>query len=431
MALAAAIVWEIRTTGAATNGGGFKKDASGTDWTQQDTAQYAVTDGVTNGSTTITSATASFGTDVVGNLIYVSGGTGSVAAGWYEITSRTNATTIVVDRSTGLTAGTGVTLNIGGAIDSIETLPDIGVADNTYWIKSGTYTIGSAVNIKGGSVGTKTRIYGYTTTRGDESTRPILRTSGATACLTTRTTSTGEREFIFCNIDFDGNSAGTTAIGNSTTSGGALWYFRRCTVRNFTGTAGLVAPFGAILDECTVVGNAGIGVSATTIGLDVRNSLVADNTGNGLSFTASASSIVARGSVFARNNHGIACRSISAGNCAFVDNAGDGINPSTNAAVTGQFPHLVNNIFYGNGGYGIGMQSSQANLLSNIGTVRNNAFGSNTSGNYNATITSYGDVTLTADPFTAKASDDYSLNSTAGGGAACKELGYPSAFPVP
>src|SRR3954469_9556272 len=113
MALSSSTVYQVRPGGADTNGGGFVTGASGTDWSKQDAAQYSVTDGVAAGSTTLTSVTAAFGTDVVGNLIYVSGGTGSITAGWYQIISRTNATTIVVDRSTGLTAGTGVTLKIG------------------------------------------------------------------------------------------------------------------------------------------------------------------------------------------------------------------------------------------------------------------------------------------------------------------------------
>jgi hypothetical protein len=95
--------------------------ATGTDWSQQNAAQYAVTDGVTNGTTTVTSATAAFGTDVVGNLIYIAGGTGSVVGSWYEITARASSSSITVDRTTGLTAGTGVTLNIGGALASIGT----------------------------------------------------------------------------------------------------------------------------------------------------------------------------------------------------------------------------------------------------------------------------------------------------------------------
>lgn len=103
MALASTIGWEIRTSGVNTNGGGFKAGASGTDWTQQDSAQYAVTDAVTDGTTTITSASANFGTDVVGNVLYIQGGTGAIAAGWYEIITRASSTTITVDRSTGLT----------------------------------------------------------------------------------------------------------------------------------------------------------------------------------------------------------------------------------------------------------------------------------------------------------------------------------------
>lgn len=429
MALSALIAWEIRTTGAATNGGGFKAGASGTDWSQQDSAQYAVTDGVTAGTTTITSATASFGTDVVGNLIYVAGGTGSVAGNWYEITARASATSITVDRSTGLTAGTGVTLNIGGAVDSIQSLPDIGVADNIYWIKAGTYTITSAVNIKGGSAATKTRIYGYTSTRGDESTRPILRTSGATACLTTRTTGSGEREFVFCGIDFDGNSAGTTALDNSTTSSGAAWIFRRCIIRGFTGN-GLTLVYGGFIDGCYVAANGGIGLSFTISPAQITNTLVADNTGNGVNHTGSGSEILLRSSVFARNAIGVNARCISALQCAFVDNTSHGIDDSTNAAAASQRPYLENNIFYGNGGWGNGMGTSQAALYSNIGSVRNNAFGANTSGNYAATTTSYDNITLTADPFTNSAADDYSLNSTAGGGALLKATGYPQAFPV-
>jgi hypothetical protein len=41
MALNAAIVWEIRTTGAQTNGGGYKTGATGTNYSQQAAAQWA------------------------------------------------------------------------------------------------------------------------------------------------------------------------------------------------------------------------------------------------------------------------------------------------------------------------------------------------------------------------------------------------------
>lgn len=183
MALSAFIIWECRTTGASTNGGGFKSGASGTDWSQQDAAQYSVTDGVTAGTTTITSATANFGTDVVGNIIYVSGGTGSVTAARYEITGRTNSTTITVDRSTGLTAGTGVTLKIGGAVDSPVTINSAVVAGNIIYIKyhaSNKYNLASTWTLTGGTVyqtNQPTVWVGYDTTRtvlNEDSNQPTI-----------------------------------------------------------------------------------------------------------------------------------------------------------------------------------------------------------------------------------------------------------------
>ena len=44
MALSASTVWEVRpATGSDNNGGGFVTGASGTDYSQQGTAQYALT----------------------------------------------------------------------------------------------------------------------------------------------------------------------------------------------------------------------------------------------------------------------------------------------------------------------------------------------------------------------------------------------------
>ena len=69
MALSVSQVWEIRTTGSDTNGGGFHAGASGTDYSQQAAAQVTVADAVANGTTTLTSVTASFTAAHVGNLV--------------------------------------------------------------------------------------------------------------------------------------------------------------------------------------------------------------------------------------------------------------------------------------------------------------------------------------------------------------------------
>src|SRR5687767_10192193 len=104
MALSNATVIEVRSTGATTNGGGFVTGASGVDYSQQDAAQYALSDGVTDGSAVI--LTASAATDMIGNLVYVAGGSGTITPAWYQITAASAGVSITVDRTTGLTAGT-------------------------------------------------------------------------------------------------------------------------------------------------------------------------------------------------------------------------------------------------------------------------------------------------------------------------------------
>ena len=194
MALSASSVFEVRTVGDDTNGGGFVTGASGTDYSQQDAKNTAgsnisTTDAVGNGTTTITSATASFTSAIVGNIIYLQGGTGSLAAGRYQVTTFTNSITIVVDRI--VAAGTGITMNIGGAVVSLGILGSstatILVVGNRIWIKSGTYTISSAtINISGGCFSTTSSvaIEGYNSTRGDLGTKPILKVGAGVASAT-------------------------------------------------------------------------------------------------------------------------------------------------------------------------------------------------------------------------------------------------------
>ena len=55
-----------------------------------------------------------------------------------------------------------------------------------------------------------------------------------------------------------------------------------------------------------------------------------------------------------------------------------------------------------------------------------NAYYNNTNGARNDYPTFATDVTLTADPFTNDAGGVFTLNTTAGGGAACKAAGFQS-----
>ena len=112
---------EIRTTGALTNGAIFADLDPGTsvDYSQQNSAELTLTDIATDGAGTgVSSVTGGFTDAMVGNGIYLTGG--SVTASWYQITAYIDTNNITIDRSVGLNK-TGVTGNIGGALDIYTT----------------------------------------------------------------------------------------------------------------------------------------------------------------------------------------------------------------------------------------------------------------------------------------------------------------------
>jgi hypothetical protein len=126
---------------------------------------------------------------------------------------------------------------------------------------------------------------------------------------------------------------------------------------------------------------------------------------------------------------GISCGG-SAGaisHCVLHNNNGDGIEYTGDNP--GACPIIDNCIFTQNNGYGLNFSSGTE--PANIRKIRNNAFGSGTTwDNDLGTINGYtnsisGNVTLgtDVDPYTASGSNDYTLNTTAGGGAACRNAG--------
>jgi len=411
MALSSTIVWENRVGGSDTNGGGFKPGASGTDWTQQDTAQYSVTDAVTNGTTTITSATASFGTDVVGNVLYIQGGTAGITAGWYEITSRTNATTIVVDRSTGLTAGTGATLIIGGALASIGGAKAAGLTNgHILYVKynASAYTLTTATNnVSGGTINDVLSyvICGYDTTRtitNTDANRPTIKFGAAS------TTMFSSRSLIV-NLAIDGN-AQTSAKASA---GADLFYRCSFTAINVASTAGTFV-------HCSATANSAFiffgkcycceAYSNTTTPFGATNTAVRclsyNNTG------ASTDGFDATGA------------NCTYDACVAYGNGRHGFNPGA----TDTRPDLLTNcIAEANGGYGF-------NYALNTQILLNCAAYNNTSGDYPALLQTdlvTGFVSVTAGSvFTNAAGGDFSLNNTASRGALLRAAGFPATFPT-
>ena len=243
MAISSLSVFEVRTTGSDTNGGGFVTGSSGTDWSQQNAAQYSVTDAVTAVSTTVTSATASFGTDVVGNLCYIAGGTGSLTGAWYQVATRVNSTTITVDRN--LVVGTGATLKIGGALLTIQTAINAAfitsgsrAADCVIYVKAGTYASTVALTTAGSisPSGYSNRILGYNSTRDDNPTpqsgnQPVFAVGSGAGVNGLNLSTSG---FIFANLTFDGTvSSGAQGVKgiNITAQYNSV---RNCKILNFS-----------------------------------------------------------------------------------------------------------------------------------------------------------------------------------------------------
>ncbi len=182
MAIGASIC-EIRATGATTNGGGFVIGASGVDYSQQDSAQYALTGLISAGAgDTLLSAAAA--ADMVGNWVCATSGT-NINQGFYAVASVVVGVSITfTTNKAGTSIASGIVangvINIGGAFklgatsagrtddNFFEEAPNTG--GNTYYIK-GAHTVGGAISLSATGVATlKNIIVGYNSVRGDNPT---------------------------------------------------------------------------------------------------------------------------------------------------------------------------------------------------------------------------------------------------------------------
>ena len=221
MAISSKTDFEVRNGGSATNGGGYVRDAGTTDYSLQDTAQVAVTDAVANGTTTITSATASFTSAMTGNIAYMSGGTGSLAATRVQVTY-VNSTTITVDVT--IATGTGITFNLGGALASVGDVLVSGassvVAGNRIYIKYGSnYTVTSTMSCTVSGTGIRPiLITGYDSNRNiycNDANRPTITTSTNSVELLTGNASTS---IVWRNIRWTSTAGTKTTCFGDTTS---------------------------------------------------------------------------------------------------------------------------------------------------------------------------------------------------------------------
>jgi hypothetical protein len=425
MALSAATVFECRTTGSDSNGGGFVAGASGTDFSQQDAAQYTFTDlassNGTNASPVVTSASHNFVAADVGNILQVTAGT-NWTAGFYQVVS-VSANAATLDKACGSAASlSGGTYAVGGALATPGKAAGAMAGGNKLWIKSGTYSITSAStnvaggcpSLPGGAAGVMTKAFGYGSARGDGGTMPLLQASGISTftLLTLAAFSRAE------NLSLDGASL-TSSKGVSGAAGSSVLYrckIANCTNSAVTGTASCIA----ILCEATGCS------TVAAFGLAMYLYCVAhDNTISGFSFGTGQQLL----GCVASNNTGASSDGFATGGgtnaaligCTAYANGRHGFNLS----ITGR-NEAVDCLAVNNSGYGF----TAASVFDDT-YLYNCAGYNNTSGLVNSTnvlaVNQIGLVTLTGSPFTNAAGNDFSLNNTAGAGAACRAAGIPGA----
>lgn len=430
--------WDVRTTGADTNGGGFDSRVAspGTDFSQQDGAQVTYVDLVIGGTTTqLTSVLHPFGSTFPGNVINITGGTGCTT-GWYEINSVTS-TTATMDRSVG-TAASVCTGNLGGGFLTFAQATTVWVGGNTIDLKNGTYTFTTRFDFGSDSSGFGWTIRGYNATHSDDGAPPTITTS--TNSIHMFGSTTGPR--IFLDNLILTNTAGTPGDGfrpnsqvklqsRKTSWSGFAWALNGVDTNIFfelllfqvevksSKTGGIKNEAGGALRYCYIHDNTGDGVlSASEV-----------NAGNGTMWSLDHSIIVRNTSIGFESTNSSAAITIHAINSIVAFNGSDGIKVLSGAmCATCSLNVLVNNVIYGNTGLGINFPVTQVLLLDN----QNNSYGSNTGGNHTNLPNGTGDVTLTANPFTdgtgTSGHDNWTLNSTAGGGAALKAVGFPGTF---
>lgn len=410
MALSAATVWEVRTTGSDANGAGFVTGASGTDYSQQNAAQWSGSDGIgSNANSNFQSVGAGFTSAAVGNLMYITTGT-NFTPGYYQITAFVDTDNLTLDRTpaSGVSA-TDAVWAIGGAAATPGIVFGSAVANNTVWIAPGTYTCSSSSNVAGGRLTIAVnylQVFGYVSSRTPitqpTTSAPYLK---AGANSVTILSTSGANGWAVNGVNFDGDKAartGTIAInvgnqgnvrngiiensaGVNIGGGGAI--VTRCIVRN-SGSNGVDnAPS---VSGCIISGNTGAGVRVSRY---VEGNLIHSNGGSGLAYSS-------LGTI--RRNR-------------IVGNTGSGI-----LMVDGNAAAVEENIIYGNSAWGI----SGASMTSGHCYAEKNFIGGNTSGAVTGSrVQEIGTTTLSGDPFVNSASDDYEINPASVGGAQIRSAG--------
>lgn len=403
MALAATTVWEVRTDGDDTNGGGFNasRSGAGTDYTYPSPAVYAYTDLVIQATTTqVASVARPFVAADVGNIVNVTGGTG-FTTGRYEVVSvATGVATL--DRSVGTAASTGGTARLGGAMATPHLAAAAAADDNAVFIRSGTYTVSVTGTAAPG--GSRVRVVGYDSTRtvaNTDATMPTIQ-SGANGVRLWAYTGGGH---ILRNIVFDGRYPTYTCTGYYAAA--SLSMIDRCVFKRISG-APIQGEYG---NNPIAAHNCWFDANRSATSVACINCVFSN-------YSASSCTIGAYlcGCLFTGvgGSAAVASLTLLAIRCAAYGNTTSGA--ALQVRDTGA---AVDCVAYGNTGAGFSGGLLVACAAGSNGT------------DFSSPRLQIGSISLGANPFANPAGGDYSLNSSLTGGGLLKGAGWPERLGLP
>jgi hypothetical protein len=450
--LPAATAWEVRpTVGTDTNGGCFVVGSTGTDFSQQNSAQYSNTDLATGGANNeIVSAGHSFVASDIGNCIHITAGTG-FTVGFYQIVSVAVGTGIL-DRDVGTAPLVGGTYAVGGALATIAQALTGNQTQNIIFVKqTGTYQISADLSMNNsnpnfGNTAMPNQIIGYKTTRTDGNAVngcvncPIIQLVTNTG-LTAINGATGNISGWFIrNLVIDCNGLGSSK-GITTWF---HWMVHNVKITNCTSNSYVADNNnGSTLADSEITG--ATSSAGGTVRIHTRNAVVRtfihDNTTTAI--YSDGQFAVLLWNLVTNNSGGSSDCFFSAdpqGNVVFNNTfyacGQDGISFLSANTITSS-NNVRNNIIVNMGRFGFFGDASPGNPAMPL--YDGNAYFNNASGdrlrmddtgtvnaiNAAAPYTNIWDITLTGDPFTNAAGGDFTLNSTAGAGAAVRAGGTP------
>lgn len=420
----------------------------------------ATTAGAASNVITFSAAYTVLATDV-GMVVNIASGT-NITAGMYEITSVTTGAggTWTVTGAQNLTtaggAGSAIVGKMGGSCASLAgTFPTGGgmVGSNKVYFKATgnqttTATITLATSVTVSNSVPFTELIGYTSTRGDGGQATIKQSSGTGYSMLT-VSGNGWR---IKNIIFDGNAGGT--ISGLNNSAGSNLVISNCKFTNWKTQAITSAVATEVIDsEFTGATSAAKVINSTGGNLTVVRSNIHDNTLTGPAITNTAASLILLDNLITKNTGtnvdalSLACA--TAASCIIEHNTIDGSGRDNIRITSWSGGYIRNNILtapaqttsgganlnfsagageaynasWDGNAYWVGSGSSPVNFI--------NAADEGTTNPVSGSAprrTAY-DVILTGSPYTASGSNDYSLNNTAGAGAAARGAGVPGTWP--